>query len=124
WAASTTRRRSTATSPERDPAPPGRLPDRDRQRLGLEELLEPGGAHLPPDARLLVPAERHVGAEPGAAVDADGAAPDPPRDGESAVLVAAVDGAGQAVDRVVGDPHGVVVAVVRDDHQHRPEHFL
>jgi len=101
-----------------------KLPDRDRQRLGLEELLEPRLAHLPADAGLLEPAEGHVGTEPGAAVDADGAGPDPARDREGTVAVAAEHRARQAVDRVVGDPHRVVVAVVRDDHQHRPEDLL
>src|ERR1700733_3409171 len=41
-----------------------------REGLALEELLEPGGAHLAADAGLLVAAERDVGAEPHAGVDA------------------------------------------------------
>ena len=35
---------------------------RPRERLGLEVLVEPGSPVLPPDAAVLVPAERHVGA--------------------------------------------------------------
>ena len=67
---------------------PARLADRDRQRLRLEELLQAGGAHLPADARLLESAERHVGTEPGAAIDADGSGPDPPRDGQRPLVAA------------------------------------
>ena len=50
-----------------------------RERLALQELLEPGGAHLPADAGLLVAAERAVGAEVHAAVDREGAGPDAAR---------------------------------------------
>src|ERR1700679_3370762 len=95
-----------------------------RQGLALEEFLEAGGAHPAADAGLLVAAERDVGAEPHPAVDADRAGSDPPGDAEGALVVGAVDRAGQAVDRVVGDPDRVVVAVVVDDHQHRAERLL
>src|ERR1700757_47838 len=94
-----------------------------RERLGFQELLQPGHSHLPADAALLVPAERGVGAEVIAAVDAEGAGPDPAGHPERAVL-AAEHGTGQPVDRVVGDPHRVVVIVVSDDDKHRPEDLL
>ncbi len=91
--------------------------------LRLEVLLEPCDAHLATDARLLVAAERAVGAEVVAAVDREGAGPDAAGHRERAVL-AAEHRARQAVDRVVGDPHGVVVVVVGDDHEHRAEDLV
>src|ERR1700722_14866219 len=98
--------------------------DHRREGLALEELLEAGGAHLAPDAGLLVAAEGDVGSEPHPAVDADRAGSDPPGDAEGSLVGAAVDRSGQTVDRVVGDPHRVVVAVVVDDHQDRAEHLF
>src|SRR6202035_4537654 len=93
------------------------------ERLLFQELLQPCRSHLPPDAALLVSAERCVGAEVVAAVDAEGAGPDPAGHRERPVL-AAEHGAGQPIDRIVGDPHRIVVVVVTDDHENRPEDFL
>src|SRR4051794_38630273 len=93
-------------------------------RLGLQVLLEPGDTHLPADAGLLVAAERGVGAEPDPAVDGERAGTDPPGHRLRALQRAGVDRAGEPVRRVVGDPDGVVVAVVRDHDEHRAEDLL
>ena len=91
--------------------------------LRLQELLEAGPAHLPADARLLVAAERAVRAEVVAAVDRERPGADAPGHGQCPVL-AAEDGARQSVDGVVGDPDRVVVVLVGDHGEHRPEHLL
>src|SRR5574338_836527 len=92
--------------------------------LGLEVLLEAGPPHLPADSGRLVAAEGHVAAVPDAAVDAHGAGAHPPGHGPGPLGIARVDGAGEAVGRVVGDADGVVVAVVGDGHEHRAEDLL
>src|SRR5690606_4326516 len=101
-----------------------RWSERGGDQLGLQVLLETGGAHLAPDAGLLVAAEGHVGAVPDAAVHAECAGADAVGDRGDALAVGAVDGTGQAVLRVVGDGHGLVVGVVTDDHQDRAEDLL
>src|SRR5581483_4999012 len=101
----TTRKRRSATSGRR-----GGL----GERLALEELVEPGRTHLAPDPGLPVAAERGVGPVIHAAVHAHRPRADPAGDAERALAVAAEDGAGQPVDRVVRHAHGVVVAVVRE----------
>src|ERR1044071_2882572 len=80
-------------------------------RLVLEELLEAVRAGLPPVARLLEAAERGVHVEP-AAVDVDLAGAHPPRDPLRAGVVARPHAAGEAVDRVVGDPDRVLLVLV------------
>src|SRR6476620_8767677 len=97
--------------------------DHRRERLALDELLQAGLAHLASDPRLLVAAERCVGAEVVAAVDGERAGPDAPCHGQRAVL-AAEDRARQTVDRVVGDAHRIVVVLIGDDGQHRAEHLF
>ena len=74
-------------------------------------------------ARLLVAAERRERVE-GAAVDLDLPGAHPPRDALGALRVGRPDAAGEAVDRVVGDPDRVVLVVVGDDRQHRAEDLL
>src|SRR3546814_15544010 len=93
-------------------------------RLGLEVFLETGHTHLPAEAGLLVATERRVGAEPLAAVDADGSRTDPPchRPGPRRVL--GVDRAGEAVRRVVGYPDRVVVPVMGNHAEHRADDLL
>src|SRR5581483_7341773 len=93
------------------------------QRLVLEILLEPGTAQLAPAARLLVAAERRLHVE-GAAVDVDLPGAQPPRDALGALLVLRPHAAGEAVDRVVRDAHGVVLVPVGDDREHRAEDLL
>src|SRR5262245_53070258 len=97
--------------------------DHRREGLGLQELFESGAAHLPADAGLLVAAERAVWAEVVAAVDREGSGPDATGHRQRAVLTAE-HGTGQPVDRVVGDAHRVVVVVIGDDDQNRPEYLL
>src|SRR5436305_1994960 len=92
--------------------------------LGLEVLLETVDAVLPPDAALLVAAERHVRAVGAAAVDVDRAGADPLGHGERAVERCGEDAAGQAVVAVVGDPDCVVVVLERDDDEDGAEDLL
>src|SRR5690349_13947789 len=92
--------------------------------LGLEVLLEPGNAHLAAEARLLVPAERGVRAEPDAPVHRHGPGADPLGHGLRPLEVPGVDRPGEPVVGVVGDADGVVVTVVRDDDEHGPEDLL
>src|SRR3954462_5023755 len=84
------------------------------ERLQLEVLLEPGDAHLPADAGLLVPAERNVGAVVQAAVDRHRARPDAPSNGVYSVTIAPAHRARQPIDRVVGDAHGIIIVSVRN----------
>ena len=91
--------------------------------LDSRNSSSPAAAHLPADAGLLVAAERAVGAEVVAAVDGERSGPDAPGHRQRPVL-AAEHGTGEPVDRVVGDAHRVVVVLVGDDGQHRPEHLL
>ena len=49
---------------------------------------------------------------------------DAPRDAEGPFTVVAQDPTGQAVDRVVRDTHRVVVAVVREHHEHGTEQLV
>src|ERR1700710_868176 len=93
-------------------------------RLCLEILLEAREPHLPADSGLLVAAERHVRRIPDAAVDVHGADAHPRGDARGALLVRREHRARQAIWRVVGDAHGVVVAVVRDHREHRAEDLL
>ena len=93
--------------------------------LGLEVLLEAGHAHLPADAGLLVAAERRVGAEPDAAVDARWC-----RCGSGAATAWARSRSPESTEpeRPYGEslamPDRVVVAVVRDHDEHRAEDLL
>src|SRR5580704_614384 len=59
--------------------------------LDLQKLGESGDAHLPTDAGLLVSTEGSIRGEPSSAVNADGAGPDPFRNGERPVIFAPVD---------------------------------
>src|SRR5262249_17813071 len=60
-----------------------------RERLQLEELVQARAAHLAAGTRLLVTAERRVGAVVHATVRAHGADPNPRRDAEGALAVGA-----------------------------------
>src|SRR4051794_1287392 len=88
--------------------------------LDLEELAEADRAELPPEACLLVAAEGRgpVGA---AAVHRPLPGAQAPGDAGGALGVSRPDAPGEAVDAVVGDAHGVVLVVVRQDRQHRAE---
>src|SRR4051794_11353701 len=92
-------------------------------RLRLQELLEPVCAELATVTRLLVAAERREWVERGA-VDLDLPRPQPPRDSLRTLRRARPHAARESVDRVVGDPHSLVLVVVRDDREHRPEDLL
>src|SRR5690242_18727011 len=82
-------------------------------QLGLEVLLESGHTEFAADAGLLVAAERGVGAVPDAAVDAEGSGPNTVDHVVDSRLVGAPHLAREPVGRFVGQPDGVVVAVVR-----------
>src|SRR3954470_7035726 len=117
--------RSTKTrwSTSREPALLGRadvVPD----VLGLAVLRQPGLAELAPEARLFVTAPlglRHVRV---VVVDPDRAHPQPARDPLALARVLRPDGAGQAVDAVVGDADGVVLVGEGLDGQHRAERLV
>src|SRR4051812_18066661 len=91
--------------------------------LRLQELLEPERAEFAAVPRLLVAAERRERVE-GGAVHLDLAGPQPPCDPLGALLVSRPDAAGEAVDGVVRDPHGIVLVLVRHDREHGPEDLL
>ena len=74
-------------------------------------------------AGLLEAAERHLDVD-GHAVDRDAARAHPARELVGSLRIRAVDGAVQAVDRVVGLGDGVVGAVVLDEADDRPEDLL
>ena len=93
-------------------------------RLDLEVLLEPGAAVLAADSALLVAAERDLGARVDAAVDDHRAGADLAGDGLRTLAVARVHRARQPVDAVVGHAHRVVVVLVRQRHEHRPEDLV
>src|SRR6185437_1904678 len=119
---------SEASPPEAPPpevtALPGVLPGvGEGIGLDLGVLVEPLRAELPPEARLLEPAEG-TGEVPAEAVDPDGAGPEAAGDGMSPVGISPEDAAVESVDGVVGDPDGVVVAVVVDDGDDGTEDLL
>src|SRR5581483_12081772 len=91
--------------------------------LDLEVLLEPEPAPLAAVARLLVAAERR-GPLVGSAVEVDIAGADAARDPPRALDVTRGHVARQAIGRVVGDAHGLLLVLVADDGQHRPEDLL
>src|SRR5690606_2469271 len=112
-----------AAGERRAGAPP--VPGRRRlaselHRLDLEELLEAVLAVLPPVAAVLVAAEARVRVER-AAVDLDLAGADPAGAGLCPLGVGAPHAAGEPVDGVGGDAGGVVLVVVADDRQQRPD---
>src|SRR5690606_37167174 len=88
-----------------------------------KKLLETVTAVLAAVARLLVAAEGGVGVER-AAVHFDLAGTQAAGHGDGAVLVGGPDSAGESVHHPVGDAHGVVLVVVGEDRQHRPEDLL
>src|SRR5690606_39236417 len=107
-------------------APPARRasgPSGEIHRLQLEVELEAFDAALAPDARLLEAAERHLRVDDHA-VHRHAAGAHPPRDLVAALRVRRIDGAVQAVDRIVGLLDRVVDVVVRDERHDRAEDFL
>src|SRR5262245_24544763 len=115
---------SAADSPVRCALIASRLLARKPDHLGLQVLLEAHQAVLAAHAALAVAAERRVDVEPHAAVGRDGSRADPAGDRERALLVRRADRAGEAVDRVVRDPHRVVVVLERDQAEHWAEDLL
>src|SRR5690606_8139152 len=91
--------------------------------LGLEVLGETVRAEFPGDARLLVTAEGGEGVE-AAAVDVDLPGVHPAGEGHRLRLLTGPDGAGQAVDRAVGDAQGVLLVLVAQDRQDGAEDLL
>src|SRR5437763_6608454 len=91
--------------------------------LGLEERQEAFFAALTTDARLLEPAEGHaeVRAE---GVVADGAGAEPTGHLSGPVDVVREHRRVEPVDRVVGDPHRVLLVLRRDHTEDRPEDLL
>src|SRR6516225_5193767 len=100
------------------------LVNRCRNSLGFQILLETGQTHLATVSGLLVSAERRIGRIPNAAIDIDCARADSRGSSLRSVRVGTEYGARQPVRRVVGDAHGVVVAVVRYHRQDRAEDLL
>src|SRR5262249_15977353 len=91
--------------------------------LRLEELLEAELAPLAAVARLLVAAERRAEIGLGA-VHADLSGADPRRDAARALEVARRDIARESVGGVVCDPDRVLIVLVGQDREHRPEDLL
>ncbi len=89
----------------------------------LEKLVERERADLASDPGLLEAAKRreHVEAP---AVDVDLPGAKPARHVQRFFRRAGPDAAGKAVNRIVGDPHGVVFGVVGDDREHGPENLF
>ena len=100
------------------------LGDVDVDVLGLGVLQIALLAELAADAGLLVAAEGVPGVEEVVVVDPDRAGAQALGHPHGAGRVAAPDGAGQAVPRVVGHGDRVVVVVDTDDGQDRPEDLL
>src|SRR5438270_3911148 len=98
--------------------------NRPANRLRLGEHFEALDAALPPHARLLVAAERGVGAVPDATIQRQRARPDAVGDPLGPLHVARGDRPRKAVDAVVGDRNGVVLVVVADDAEDRAEDLL
>src|SRR6478752_6942666 len=95
-----------------------------RDEFGFQVFLEAGHTHFAADPGLLVATEGRVRRVPDAAVDVDGADPQPRRHRLGAVVVAAEHRARQAVRGIIGDAYRVVVAVVGDHRQYRAEDLL
>src|SRR5512143_703407 len=93
------------------------------QRLGLEELLEPEGAELAADARLLVATERRDRVEP-SAVDVDLTGLHPAGERGRPLLGLRPDRTREAVGRAVGDRQGLVLVGVADHRQDWAEDLL
>src|SRR4051812_6216479 len=90
----------------------------------LGVVLERVGPELAPDARLLEAAEGGGDAHGGVGVDGDHAALDCSCGAEGLRAVARPDGAREAVDRVVREGYGVLLAVEREHAGDRPEDLL
>ena len=102
----------------------GHLQLSDRHVLDLLEGADAVGAALAAEAALLVATARRVRAEH-ARVDVDRAGAQPARDLRSPPATSApYTCAGEPVDAVVGDAHGVVEVVVGEHPDHRAEDLL
>src|ERR1019366_3708716 len=88
--------------------PPGRA---HTHALDLRVLGQARVTQLPADARLLVSAERAEVAEHMVVVDPDGPGPHLSRDALGPADVVREDPAGEPVDGVVGDRHGLLVVL-------------
>src|SRR6202044_2354950 len=118
-------RSSSPSSPQRRAVPwVATASRRDSNRLGFEILLDPFQSPFATDAAALVAAERQIGRNAHAAVDRHRAGAYPARDAHRALFVGRDDHAAQPVLAVVGDADGVLVILVRDDGEHRPEYLL
>src|SRR5256885_5590099 len=91
--------------------------------LDLHEFLEAEAAPFAAVARLLVAAERR-GPLVGCTVDVDVAGPHAPGNAACPLHVARGNVPRQPVGGVVGHADGIVLALVADDRQHRPEDLL
>src|SRR5262245_50545913 len=91
--------------------------------LDLRVFLEPPAPALAADAALLEAAERGVD-EVEAVVDPHRAGADAACERHGARRVTGVDRAAEAVGRVVGDAHRLVVVAEGDHGHHRPEDLL
>src|SRR5262245_24614828 len=113
------------TAVDRDASTSGRLRGAliEDDRLGFQVRMDPFGAALPSDSRLLETAERdaEVRLE---GVMADGSRPDSPGDRIGAFRVVREYGGVQAVDRVVRDLDRPLLALRRNDAEHRAEDLL
>src|SRR5580704_12522536 len=92
--------------------------------LHLQEAPEALGPELPADTRFLEPTEGRRKVDRGERVEHVGARAHLARHTEAAVVVVRPDRSAEAVVRVVGDLDCVVVPVVRDHDEHRPENLL
>src|SRR5947209_9103376 len=99
----------------------GWLPRRVGDHPGVEVFLEAGHAVLPPEAALLHPAEGRVAGPPRGAVDVQRACTDAARHPKGALGRRAPHRAGEAVDRVVGDPDRLLLGLIANHGQYRAE---
>src|SRR5262249_16633117 len=99
------------------------IAQRHQHALLLREVLDTLWAVLAADAGVLVAAEWAPGVE-GVPVDSVCAGADLLRDLDAARHIGGPYAAGQPIHRVVGDRDRIVLGVIRDDAQHRPEDLL
>src|SRR5256712_6523139 len=116
--------RSRVAVPVRAMSNPSCLFETDEDVLDFRVELERVHAELATDAAALVAAEWCLLVDAPAAVDAQHPGLDAPRDPQRATDVAGPDRARESVGGVVDQPQDLVLAIERDDGQHRAEDLL
>src|SRR5262245_30588788 len=118
-------RAAGTTAVDRDPSTSGALRNAliEDDRLRFQVGMHPFGAALPSDSRLLEAAERDAEVRLEGVV-ADGSRAESPGDRIGAFRVVREHGGVQAVDRVVRDLDRLLLALRRNDGEHRAEYLL